>query len=156
MNTATVQSTQQKKPAHPNNIPLFVPYLAVESVEKTVKLYETVFGFETLMTAPGEDGVAMHAEMRYFDMVIMFGDVKSFPSTTKTPHQGGFDCPVCLYFYVEDVDAHFNRTKTSGLTIASEPADQPYGDRNYQVKDHDGYLFTFASFVGGGSCSAAE
>ena len=43
-----------------------------------------------------------------------------------------------LYVYVDDLDAHFTRARDAGAEVLEEPADQPYGDRRYGVRDPEG------------------
>jgi uncharacterized glyoxalase superfamily protein PhnB len=51
--------------------------------------------------------------------------------------------------YVDDVDAHFERAKKAGATIAAEPADQPHGHRIYRVVDPEGHRWIFSMAIGG-------
>ena len=55
---------------------------------------------------------------------------------------------VGLVILVEDVDAHFARAKAAGARIQSEPADQPYGQREYGVLDAEGHRWWFATPLG--------
>ena len=50
-----------------------------------------------------------------------------------------------LYVYVEDLDAHFERSRAAGAEIVEAPADQDYGDRRYGVRDPEGHQWFFAS-----------
>ena len=65
---------------------------------------------------------------------------------------GGFRNPASLgqvtsslYVYIDDVDAHYARSRAAGAEILEEPADQPYGDRRYGVRDPEGHSWYFAS-----------
>ena len=44
---------------------------------------------------------------------------------------------------VDDVEAHFQRTTAAGAEIAYEPADMPYGVREYGARDNEGGLWSF-------------
>ena len=48
-----------------------------------------------------------------------------------------------LMVYVEEIDAHFVRAKSTGAQIISETSDQYWGDRRYEAKDHEGHLWFF-------------
>jgi uncharacterized glyoxalase superfamily protein PhnB len=48
---------------------------------------------------------------------------------------------------VEDVDAHFARAVQHGASIVQPPADMPYGERQYSVKDFAGRTWTFSQSV---------
>jgi uncharacterized glyoxalase superfamily protein PhnB len=48
---------------------------------------------------------------------------------------------------VEDVDAHYRATVAAGAQVTSEPADHPYGERQYGVSDPAGHRWTFTQSV---------
>ena len=48
---------------------------------------------------------------------------------------------------VEDVHAHQERAKAHGATIVREPADYPYGERQYTARDHGGHVWTFSQSI---------
>jgi uncharacterized glyoxalase superfamily protein PhnB len=49
-----------------------------------------------------------------------------------------------LYVYVDDVDAHHATARAQGAE-AQPPADAPWGDRVYNVRDLQGHPWTFAT-----------
>jgi uncharacterized glyoxalase superfamily protein PhnB len=67
------------------------------------------------------------------------------PEYRSPRERGGF--PAQVYVYVDDLDAHFAQARAAGAEIVSEPAEQPYGDRRYDVKDIEGHLWSFAERV---------
>jgi uncharacterized glyoxalase superfamily protein PhnB len=48
---------------------------------------------------------------------------------------------------VEDARRHFDRAKASGARILAEPADHPYGERQYTCEDPDGHVWTFSQSI---------
>jgi uncharacterized glyoxalase superfamily protein PhnB len=48
---------------------------------------------------------------------------------------------------VENVDAHCERAKAHGAKITREPADYPYGERQYNVEDIGGHHWTFSQSI---------
>lgn len=48
---------------------------------------------------------------------------------------------------VEDLDAHHARPVVAGARVIGEPADQPYGERQYSIQDPGGHLWTFTQSV---------
>ena len=44
-----------------------------------------------------------------------------------------------------DVDAHYARVKAAGARIEREPTDQPYGLREYGVRDLEGHRWWFST-----------
>ena len=55
--------------------------------------------------------------------------------------------PTMFYLYVPDVDATYARAIAAGAHSASEPGDQPYGDRTASVKDAFGHVWYLATHV---------
>jgi catechol 2,3-dioxygenase-like lactoylglutathione lyase family enzyme len=45
-----------------------------------------------------------------------------------------------VHFHTDDLDATFERVRDSGAEIVSEPADQPWGTRDFAVRDPSGNL----------------
>jgi uncharacterized glyoxalase superfamily protein PhnB len=48
---------------------------------------------------------------------------------------------------VEDVDAHYHATVAAGAQVTGEPADHPYGERQYGVTDPAGHRWTFTQSI---------
>jgi uncharacterized glyoxalase superfamily protein PhnB len=48
---------------------------------------------------------------------------------------------------VEDVDAHYEPARRSGINIPREPADYPYGERQYTAKDFAGHHWCFSQTI---------
>ncbi len=46
--------------------------------------------------------------------------------------------------YVDDVDAMYERVLAAGLSAETEPADAPWGERCFHVRDPDGHELSFA------------
>jgi uncharacterized glyoxalase superfamily protein PhnB len=48
---------------------------------------------------------------------------------------------------VDDADAHHARAVAAGARIVREPADWPYGERQYSAMDAGGHLWTFTQTI---------
>lgn len=48
---------------------------------------------------------------------------------------------------VADVDAHHAMARAHGARVVSEPADYPYGERQYTVLDHVGRAWVFSQTI---------
>ncbi len=113
-----------------------VPYLVCADVQGLIKFLEETFAAK--MEGPamkGPDGSIAHAEIMIGNSHVMMGGAK----------EGHPPVPMCLYVYVEDTDAAYNRALKSGATSLVEPADQFYGDRNAGVKDNWGNMWYMAT-----------
>ncbi len=56
---------------------------------------------------------------------------------------------VVFYFYVDHVDAYYQRIAARGATIDEPPTDQFWGERTISVIVPEGYYFTFAQPIQG-------
>ena len=60
---------------------------------------------------------------------------------------GGGECSAWVMMRVADVDRHFDHARARGARIIREPADQPYGERQYTVEDVGGHQWTFSQSI---------
>ena len=56
---------------------------------------------------------------------------------------GDYDGRMDAYFWVEDADALHDEFKGNGADIVCAPEDQPYGMREFWVRDPDGHVLIF-------------
>jgi uncharacterized glyoxalase superfamily protein PhnB len=55
--------------------------------------------------------------------------------------------PASVHVRVEDAVAHEERARARGARITSEPADYPYGERQYTAVDPGGHRWTFSQSI---------
>lgn len=55
-----------------------------------------------------------------------------------------------VIFFVEDVDAMYDRVVASGMTTEMVPHDAPWGERYFHVRDPSGHELSFARPLGQG------
>jgi Glyoxalase-like domain len=55
--------------------------------------------------------------------------------------------PATVMVRVEDADAHCAHARAAGASIVAEPADQPYGERQYTAVDPVGHTWTFSQTI---------
>jgi uncharacterized glyoxalase superfamily protein PhnB len=53
---------------------------------------------------------------------------------------------VSLYVVVPDPDAHHDRAVAADADIVRELEDQPYGSREYSLRDPEGNLWSFGTY----------
>jgi DNA-binding transcriptional MerR regulator/uncharacterized glyoxalase superfamily protein PhnB len=99
-----------------------------------------IFGFGPGQVT-GHDGKTFHAEVFAGDGVIWLHH-ESPEHRLASPVTSG-TASHCMAIDVDDVQAHFERTKAAGAEIAYEPTDMPYGVREYGARDHEGGLWSF-------------
>lgn len=139
-------ANQQQPPEGSNWI---TPYLTVAEAEASLVFYQKAFGFEPGMTMPDQTGKVMHAEMSYQGKpVMMFGPEGAWGGTSKTPANSGTEIPVGFYVYTDDVDGLAEQAASAGCDQLSPPEDMFWGDRIVNLRDPDGFVWTFATRVG--------
>ena len=129
----------------PSGMPGITAYLFYSDVAGALEWLHKSFGFEKRMELPGPDGSIMHAEMDLGTGFIMLGP-PSEEQQTRSPR----DLPAVnqsLYAYVPDLNAHYERARSSGAEIVSEPEEMFWGDRIYSARDCEGHHWTFAQRV---------
>lgn len=110
---------------------------------------ERAFGFEVTMAidGPDDDPTMCHYEMAIDGRGrVMIGG--EWADWTRSPASiGGANTQSTHVEITTDIDAHCERARAAGATIAAEPADQFYGDRTYRAVDLEGHAWTFAAKV---------
>jgi uncharacterized glyoxalase superfamily protein PhnB len=116
------------------------------------------FGFEVRLRIEGDGGVIEHSELTFGEGVIMVATAGAKPAPWRppcvSPRQVGGANTQSLCVQVEDVDAHCARARAAGAKIATEPADQDYGEeygahRTYAAVDPEGHHWWFMKVVRG-------
>ena len=116
------------------------PYFLVDDVVATAHYYRDKLGF-TFERFWGEPPC--------FCMVTRGGVVIMLSQSTTTgvmrpnpvadPKREAWDA----YLWVDDADALYGEFKSRGVRIAREICDQPYGCRDFDVEDCNGYRLGF-------------
>lgn len=119
------------------------PHLALRGAAKALEFYAKAFGAEELFRMPGPGGAILHAEMRFGDSNVMFGEEMPQAGASSPQTIGG--SPVSLLLYVKDVDASFARATQAGCTALMPPTDMFWGDRYCKLQDPFGHLWAIAT-----------
>ncbi len=134
-----------------NPYPAVIPMIAYENGPEAMDWLSRAFGFRERDRMLGENGRLSHGEMDAGDGVIMLA--------TPSPHYHGpkrhreeseaarrwSEVPYIIdgvLVYVEDVDAHFQRSKAAGATILS-PVEQGQEGKRYRAEDLEGHRWMF-------------
>jgi catechol 2,3-dioxygenase-like lactoylglutathione lyase family enzyme len=112
-------------------------YFPVPDVSAAGAYYRDVLGFtcEYEAGSPPEFGVYSRS-----GSPLMFRRVPE--STTISPNEqqnGTWD----VFFWVDDVDALYAELTLTGATIVYAPVVQPYGMKEFAVRDPNGYVLGF-------------
>lgn len=112
-------------------------YLHPLRAEPVIAFLKRAFDAEAVEKYASPDGVVHHAKVRIGDSLIEMGEAHG-------PYQ---PMPTMCYLYVPNVDATYRRALEAGAASISEPADQPYGDRNAGVEDAFGNQWYIATQI---------
>lgn len=99
-------------------------------------------GFVEQSVHTADDGTVAHAELSFGDGVIMLGTRSGTPDTFDTGR-------TVVYLALDSaaaVDAHHDRAVAAGAEVVQELVDQPYGSREYAVRDAEGNIWSVGSY----------
>ncbi len=120
-----------------------IPVLACSDIAAEHDFLVRVLGFESAGLERAPDGTAVHGEVRAGTRRIWLHLASETAKLATPAALGAAGGGVTVY--VQNVDAHFNTALEAGATILSEPTDQPYGQREYGLRDPDGHTWWIAT-----------
>jgi len=155
------------KQPNPNAVHLTVP-----STLRSARFYREKLGFRMAEAHPSKDRPTW-ACMVLGSQAVMLGQLPSLDDArrqgldheeiellkndAKNLARGKAGLGVHCFVHVEDVDAMFRRLKRKRVKSLTAPRTRPYGWREFQVEDLDGYRLVFysAATPGEGTGTAA-
>jgi lactoylglutathione lyase len=108
------------------------PILTTRDLGAALGFYRDLLGATVTYEFPGPDGEPAYVAL---DLGSAHLGIGRDPALTDGPSSR-----FSLWTYTEDCDAAVERLRAAGVTIAEEPADQPWGERVARVLDPDGNL----------------
>ena len=120
-----------------------MPVLACSDIATEHDFLVRVLGFASGGLERAPDGAVVHGEVRAGERRIWLHLVSETAKLVTPAVLGAAGGGITVY--VKDVDAHFKAVREAGATILSEPANQPYGQREYTVRDPDGHTWWIAT-----------
>jgi uncharacterized glyoxalase superfamily protein PhnB len=121
------------------------PSLRYRDARAAVDWLEQAFGFERVAVYDDDNGVVQHAEVRFGDSRIMFGQVRE-PAAGEYSAIAPPPGTAALYAITDDPDALHDRAKAAGAEIVMSLRDQDYGSREFTARDLDGNIWTFGTY----------
>ena len=135
--------------AMPARIVRGAPYFLVPDVAAAGDYYRDVLGFEREYAAGNPPEFAIYSRN---GSAIMFRRAAEAALICPNEAQGGtWD----VFYWVEALDALFEQLTRLGATVVYSPTVQPYGIREFAVRDPNGYVLGFGEECSGGSESGA-
>jgi uncharacterized glyoxalase superfamily protein PhnB len=120
-----------------------LPVLACSDIAAEHDFLVRVLGFASGGLERSPDGTVVHGEVRAGGRRIWLHLTSESANLATPATLGGAGGGIVVH--VKDVDTHFEVARRAGATILSEPTDQPYGQREYAVRDPDGHSWWIAT-----------
>jgi uncharacterized glyoxalase superfamily protein PhnB len=133
-----VRFTDMKNRSVPTDTVL--PHVVYQNVADAIGWLTKTFGFTEHYRYGEPGGPISGAQMHLGDVSIM---VRGARAGSASPAQLGYGTQ-SLTVFVEDVDAHFQRSKLAGARIVEDLHETVYGERQYGVEDLDGHRWLFS------------
>lgn len=108
-----------------------LPELAYPDIGEAIRRLCEAFGF-TLRIRMGDH----RAQLNVGDGAVILIEMDREVSTK-----------VGVMVRVEDVNAHYEQARRNGVRILREPADYPYGERQYNAEDFAGHHWSFSQSI---------
>lgn len=116
------------------------PFLRWHDAEASMTWMEQALGFTRASVTEGDAGrPVVHAELRLGDSLVMGSSLPREPDPYGGPGFG-------VYVAVDDPDAMHDRAVAAGAEIVAPLTDQPYGSRDFSVRDPEGNVWNFGTY----------
>lgn len=115
-------------------------HITYQNVSDAIAWLTKTFGFTEHYRYGEPDGPVSGAQMHLGEAWIM---LRSARPGEASPMQVGHSTQ-SLTVFVEDVDGHYQRTKSAGAKIVEELHETGYGERQYGVVDLEGHHWLFS------------
>jgi uncharacterized glyoxalase superfamily protein PhnB len=121
-------------------------------MQKSLDFYTKTLGFRTSDKLTRKDGKIAHASVGFDSPLLMLSPVEYVrtPLTIEDMAKNKFGIGVEFHIGMngsKKLDAFFAEVKAKGVTVINEPKTEFWGDRQFTVKDPDGYALTFSEHV---------
>ena len=120
------------------------PYFIVDNVVSTANFYRDKLGFRYERFWNDPPSFCM---VKREGIVIMLAQLEQSggmrPNRTVDPEGGAWDA----YIWIDDADALHAEYAARGVRIVRPPFDQPYGCRDFEIDDCNGYRLCFGESI---------
>ena len=116
--------------------------LRYDDARAAIAFLTGTLGLAEQQVVDADDGGVAHAELSHGGDVVMLGTRSGTPDAFDT----GRAVVYLALDSAEEVDAHHARAVAAGAEIVQELVDQPYGSREYAVRDPEGNVWSVGSY----------
>lgn len=120
---------------------MIVASLRYNDSKPALEWLQQVIGLEPGLIVENPDGTIAHAELWSDGSCVMMGQMHDIVPWHPAPGNASF------YVMVDDADRHFDVTSARGAEILTTPYDTDYNSREYTLRDPEGNVWSFGTFV---------
>jgi uncharacterized glyoxalase superfamily protein PhnB len=120
-----------------------VPLLIYQDIAAAQAFLVRAFGFEPGILERDREGNVVHGEVSIGGSAIWMHRATVEHGLASPKGLAAVSSGVVVL--IDDVDDHYRRAREAGAVIEREPADQPYGQREYSARDPEGGHWYFAT-----------
>jgi uncharacterized glyoxalase superfamily protein PhnB len=130
-----------------NTVAPLMPVLRYRDCNKALEFLTTTFGFTEGAAFRDDKGNVQHAEVWFGNGGVMIGPVADTPfgKFMRQPGEAG-GITASFYCVVDDPDGHHAKSQKAGFEVLMPLRDEPYGSREYSVRDPEGHIWTFGTY----------
>jgi catechol 2,3-dioxygenase-like lactoylglutathione lyase family enzyme len=110
----------------------------VKNIDRTSEFYDAL-GFRIGNREP--DRVTCY--VNWFWMTFVAQSAEADPDRKKEAKLANKGAGLYLHIKVDDIDAHYKAVLAQGMKPATEPQKMPSGNREFVLRDPDGYKLVF-------------
>jgi uncharacterized glyoxalase superfamily protein PhnB len=123
------------------------PTLTVGDVDASLAFYSDKLGFKSDLRLQDQTGKTFLGSVEVGETVIMFEspDPGAQPEASRGAHSG-VKLTICLP-EAHDIDGFYAELRAKDVPIACEIGDRFWGNRDFTVRDPDGYHLTVARLI---------
>lgn len=114
---------------------IITPHIAASQA-----FYVSYLGFQPVF----ESDWYVHLKNGDIELGLMAPGQKMQPSCLQEPYAGA---GVWISFEVDDVDAEYERLHAAGAPCDAPPQDRPWGERQFLVRDPNGFAVNIAKSI---------
>ena len=124
-----------------------IPTIRYADAGRMVDWLCEAFQFDRHLVVESDDGTVIHAQLTWFDGMIMLSQAQGnpFDEYQKPPGEVGGPGSSSAYIMVSDLDDHYAQAAAAGADIVLELDDHGQGPM-YSCRDPEGQLWNFGTY----------
>ena len=136
----------------PRKINTIAPSIRVRDIQKSLDFYTKTLGLQATDTMTRKDGKIAFASVGFDSPQLMLSPIEYVQPQQTKEELSKNKLGVGVEFLIgmkgpKKLDEFYNEVKAKGVTVIHEPTTEFWGDRDFTVRDPDGYALTFSEHV---------